>query len=58
MIEIHLELDGRLSLFEAHQFSDIVESALIKEYPNAQIIIHQDPAGITEDRLDSKLLQK
>lgn len=57
MIEIHLELDGRLSLYEAHQFSDKVEAALIKEYPNAQIIIHQDPAGINEDRLDSKLLQ-
>lgn len=55
MIEIHLELDGRLSLYEAHQLSDQVETAIIKEYPNAQVIIHQDPSGVSEDRLDAKL---
>lgn len=57
MIELHLELDGRLSLFEAHQLSDQVEAAVLSAYPNAQIIIHQDPAGITEERLDEKLKQ-
>ena len=55
MIEIHLELDGRLSLYEAHQLSDQVENVIIKAYPNAQVIIHQDPAGIVEKRLDNKL---
>lgn len=55
MIEIHLELDGRLSLYEAHQLSDKVEFAILKEYPNAQVIIHQDPSGVDEDRLDEKL---
>ena len=58
MIEIHLELDGRLSLYEAHQLSDQVETAIIKEYPNAQVIIHQDPSGVSEDRLDAKLKRK
>ena len=55
MIEIHLELDGRLSLFEAHQLSDQVEAAIIKAYPNAQVIIHQDPSGVAEERLDERL---
>lgn len=55
LFEIHLELDGRLSLFEAHQLSDKVEAAIVKEYPNAQVIIHQDPSGVAEDRLDEKL---
>lgn len=55
LFEIHLELDGRLSLYEAHQLSDKVEAAILKEYPNAQIIIHQDPSGVAEDRLDAKL---
>ena len=55
MFEIHLELDGRLSLFEAHQLSDKVEESLLEAYPTAQIIIHQDPAGISEHRLDEKL---
>ena len=55
MIEIHLELDGRLSLYEAHHLSDKVEAAIINEYPNAQVIIHQDPSGVAEERLDEKL---
>lgn len=57
LFEIHLELDGRLSLYEAHQLSDKVEEAIIKEYPNAQVIIHQDPSGVSEDRLDAKLVK-
>jgi len=55
MIEIHLELDGRLSLYEAHQLSDKVENAILKAYPNAQVIIHQDPSGVAEERLDERL---
>ena len=55
MFELHLELDGRLSLFESHQLSDQVEAAIIKEYPHAQVIIHQDPFGIAEEHLDEKL---
>lgn len=55
MFELHLELDGRLSLYDAHKLSDIIETSLLKEYPNAQVIIHQDPSGITEERLDEKL---
>ena len=57
MLELHLELDGRLSLYEAHHLSDKVESSILQVYPNAQIIIHQDPAGIDEERLDQKLVQ-
>lgn len=55
LFEIHLELDGRLSLYEAHQLSDEVEADIIKEYPSAQVIIHQDPSGVSEKRLDEKL---
>ena len=55
LFEIHLELDGRLSLYEAHQLSDKVEAAILKEYPNAQVIIHQDPSGVAEERLDARL---
>ena len=44
-----------MSLFESHQLSDQVEAAIIKEYPHAQVIIHQDPFGIAEEHLDEKL---
>ena len=55
MFEFHLELNGHLTLCQAHEYSDIVSAKLRETYPNAQIIIHQDPSGINEDRLDNKL---
>ena len=55
MFEFHLELDGALSLYQAHDYTDEVEKALLKAYPNAQIIVHEDPAGIDEDRLDRRI---
>lgn len=55
IFEFHLELDGNLSLYQAHQYTDEVEAALIKAYPDAQVIIHQDPEGLHEKRLDSQI---
>lgn len=52
MFEFHLELDGNLSLYDAHDLTDMVEDEILEAYPNSQIIIHQDPAGIKEKRLD------
>ena len=42
-IQLHLELDDHLPLIEAHAISDDVEAALLAVYPNAEIIIHEDP---------------
>lgn len=55
MFEFHLELDGDLPLSAAHEMTETVEDNLLDEFPNAQIIIHQDPVGVKEDRLDHKL---
>lgn len=55
IFEFHLELDGNLSLYQAHQYTDEVENLILKTYPSAQVIIHQDPLGIKEKRLDHKL---
>ena len=55
MFEFHLELDGDLPLAAAHDMTDMVEDNLLEAYPNAVIIIHQDPVGIKEERLDNKL---
>ena len=56
MFEFHLELDGDLSLYQAHEYTDAVEASLLRVYPGAQIIIHEDPAGLAEDRLDHKII--
>ncbi|MEE8189209.1 MAG: cation diffusion facilitator family transporter [Kiloniellales bacterium] len=49
-IQIHIEMDGALSLYEAHEVADEVEAALREAYPGAEVIIHQDPHGIEEER--------
>lgn len=55
LFEFHLELDGNLSLYEAHNLCDIVEQEVKRLYPGSQVIIHQDPAGVEEERLDNQL---
>ena len=54
-IELHLELDGNLTLFEAHQISDRTEERITAVFPHAQVIIHQDPYGLNEKRLDHNI---
>ena len=53
--ELHLEIDGNVSLFEAHKIATTVENKILKLYPNSQILIHQDPFGIHESRLDHEI---
>ncbi|PLW84001.1 divalent metal cation transporter FieF [Kineobactrum sediminis] len=54
-IELHLELDGNMSLLRSHSISDEVEDAIIKKIPAADVVIHQDPAGIDEVQQDEQL---
>lgn len=42
-IQAHLDMDGEMKLTEAHKVADEVEARLREVYPNADIIIHQDP---------------
>jgi ferrous-iron efflux pump FieF len=49
-IQFHLELDGAMALTQAHAISDEVEDAILMEFPGAEIIIHEDPAGVPERR--------
>jgi ferrous-iron efflux pump FieF len=42
-IQMHLDMDEKLSLLEAHDVANTVELALQKAFPHAEIIIHQDP---------------
>jgi ferrous-iron efflux pump FieF len=54
-IEFHVELDGNMPLKQAHDVVDRIETALKQLYPAAQVIIHQEPAGIVDARLDHRL---
>ena len=47
-IQLHLEMDPQLPLIEAHRIADEVEQAILADFPRAEVIIHQDPAGLPE----------
>lgn len=51
-IQLHLELDGNLPLIQAHKVADEVERQLRAEFPNADVIIHEDPVGQEPDAGD------
>ena len=48
-IQMHLELDGNLTLHLAHRIADEVEAEIKLVFPDAEVMIHQDPAGLVED---------
>ena len=44
-ISLHVELDGRQSLNDAHAVADALEHRLEEVVPGAEVIIHLDPVG-------------
>ena len=50
-IQFHLELDDDILLKDAHRISDAVEERLMEAFPDAEVIIHQDPHGVVERRV-------
>lgn len=48
-ISFDLELDHNLLLWSAHEIARDIENDLLREFPNADIMIHIDPHGDTED---------
>ena len=50
-VQIHIEMDGDMTLAHAHEVSDEVETRVRDAFPNAEIIIHQDPLGVDEARV-------
>jgi ferrous-iron efflux pump FieF len=49
-VQMHVEMDPEMLLREAHEVADAVELAVMAEFPGAEVIIHEDPAGIEEPR--------
>lgn len=45
-IQIHLEMDDNLPLVEAHMVAEHVEQAILRRFPGADVIIHQDPCSV------------
>ena len=43
-IQFHLDIDKNLKLHEAHNITESVHQELIDVFPEADILIHEDPA--------------
>lgn len=53
--ELHLEIDGSLTLHDAHDIADEVETEIKQAFAPAEVLVHLDPAGLAEDRLDDAI---
>lgn len=51
IIQFHLEIDGAMTLYHAHDIAYEVEDLIRKEFKNVEIITHQDPYGVEEKRI-------
>lgn len=54
-IEMHLELPPTMTVREAHAVCEAVEDELRALFPGAEIVLHQEPAGIADLRLDDRI---
>lgn len=54
-IELHVELEPTMTVQAAHDVTDALEVELGQAFPEAEIIIHQEPAGLEDARLDHKI---
>ncbi|WP_028117163.1 cation diffusion facilitator family transporter [Ferrimonas senticii] len=43
-VQMHLDIDGRLSFRDAHDIAHAVEERIRAAFPGADVIVHQDPA--------------
>lgn len=57
IIEAHVEMDPQISLKAAHDITEAVIARVEGAYPKADILVHQDPVGVEEKRLDASIEQ-
>ncbi len=50
-IQIHLEMDETMTLFEAHETSDSIMAEIEQEFHMAEVMVHTDPVGPRWDAL-------
>ncbi|MBD2785792.1 CDF family cation-efflux transporter FieF [Xenorhabdus sp. DI] len=53
-IQFHLEMDDNLPLVQAHALAEGIENKLRNRFPDADIIIHQDPCSSVADEYKNR----
>ncbi|WP_133405336.1 cation diffusion facilitator family transporter [Parashewanella tropica] len=44
-VQLHLDLNAELSLFQAHEIADTIEKQIMQLFEHSEVIIHQDPVN-------------
>ncbi|KJV56738.1 cation diffusion facilitator transporter family protein [Orientia chuto str. Dubai] len=44
-IQCHLEVDGNMTLLQAHEIAEDISTKIEQAFPDCEVLIHQDPAG-------------
>lgn len=47
-VQLHVTVDGNLTVREAHDVMDQIEDKLMAEFPGVEVLIHPDPEGHVE----------
>ncbi len=53
-VNLHIELDGRQTLDEAHAIGAALRRAITAKYPRADVLIHKDPVGVERHPDDNR----
>jgi cation diffusion facilitator family transporter len=52
-IDMHVTMDGNVTLREAHAATEVIEDAILEEISPADVTVHVEPANITRSSLPS-----
>ena len=47
-----------MTVAAAHEVTDAIEAELFAAFPAAEVILHQEPAGLDDERLDHRIARQ
>ncbi|PUB18573.1 cation diffusion facilitator family transporter [Yoonia sediminilitoris] len=53
-VNLHIELDGAQTLYEAHNIGAALRRAIVAHYPQTDVLIHKDPVGVQKHPDDER----
>jgi divalent metal cation (Fe/Co/Zn/Cd) transporter len=55
---VHVEVDGSSRLRDVHVITDALEDEISRVLPSTEAIIHPEPAGLNDARLDYRIARE
>jgi ferrous-iron efflux pump FieF len=49
LVQLYVDLDAHQSLAQAHQIGDAVRLAICTKFPNADVLVHEEPLGTSKN---------